>query len=305
MLNPFPPAVKDANGHSAATVLIFIRTEKANAVKDYVEPTKPFDLHAHMVGAVHEIKHYTVIFVLRDKRVGSGVFVNTCGVEGILTAYHVAEPVLDNSEFGLCVAERPHALFVRSENCQHVPIGYVRNNPQAEDGPDLSFIIIRDANLLATLRSLKSFFYLDTKDLEYFQSPLERMSWCISGSPHEASKLLGIFPDGPLMMFQNFIGEATFHSRAVRGGFDFIKLKVPSGEGTFPKNCEGMSGGGMWLVPLSIDPNGDPKTIRHEAPLLAGVSFYQSEIKNGERIITGHGYDSIYSHVRQTLGKLQ
>lgn len=274
-------------------------------MKEYVEPAKPFDLHPHMVGAVHEIKHYTVIFVLKDKRVGSGIFVNTCGYEGILTAHHVAEPVLENSEFGLCVAEHKHGLFLRSQHCQHLPIGYVRDNPQEENGPDLSFIIIRDANLLATLQSIKSFYHLDTKDLEYFRSPLNRMNWFISGSPDEAKKELGIFPDGPLVMFQNFIGEATFHDRTERDGFDFIKLKVPCGEGTFPKNCQGMSGGGMWLVPLSIDPDGDPKTIRHEAPILAGVSFYQSEIENGERVITGHGYDSIYSRVRQTLKALK
>jgi hypothetical protein len=274
-------------------------------VKDYIKSPKDFSQHAlrtHLERAAQEIKHYTVIFVLKDKRVCSGIFVNTCGYDGILTAHHVAEPVLGNSEFGLCIAERPHGLFLRSKHCEHVSIDYVRNNPQQENGPDLSFIIIRDVNLLATLRSLKSFCYLDTKDLSYFQSPLERMNWCISGSPHEASKVLGVSPVyGPLVRFENFIGDATFHSRTVRDGFDFIKLKMPSGEGNFPKNCQGMSGGGMWLVPLSIDPNGDTKTIRHEAPILAGVSFYQSEIENGERIITGHGYDSIYSRVRQTL----
>jgi hypothetical protein len=131
------------------------------------------------------------------------------------------------------------------------------------------------------------------------------MNWCISGSPDEAKKELGIFHDGPLVMFQNFVGEATFHDRIERAGFDFVKLKMPSGEWNFPKDCKGMSGGGMWLVPLSIDPNGDPKTIRHEAPILAGVSFYQSEIENGERVITGHGYDSIYSRVRQTLKEMK
>lgn len=278
-------------------------------MKDYIEPPKDFGhaaLQSHIERAVQEIKHYTVLFVLKDKRVCSGIFVNTCGYHGVLTAHHVAEPVLNNSEVGLCIAERPHSLFLRSEHCQHVPIGHVRNNLQLENGPDLSFIILRDANLLATLRSLKSFYHLDTKDVSYFQSPLNRMIWCISGCPYEATKVLGVSPPyGPLVQFQNFIGDATFHSRTVRDGFDFIDLKMPCGEGDFPKDCRGMSGGGMWLVPLSIDPNSDTKTIRHEAPLLAGVSFYQSEIENGERVITGHGYDSIYSRVRQTLRELK
>lgn len=204
------------------------------------------------------------------------------------------------------MAESPHNLLLRSEHCQHVPIGYVPNNPRAENGPDLSFIIIRDVKLLAIVESLKSFCNLDTKDLSYFQSPLDRMRWCISGSPYETSKMLGISPAfGPLVKFSNFIGDATFHSRTMRNGFDFVKLKMPSGKWNFPKDCKGMSGGGMWLVPLSIDLSGDTKTIRHEAPILAGVSFYQSEIENGERVITGHGYDSIYSRVRQTLKEMK
>ena len=142
-----------------------------------------------MVGAVQEIKHYTVIFVLRDKRVGSGIFVNTCGYEGILTAHHVAEPgTATIQEFDSALAEHPHALFgafrkLLANTCQQLVMCRITRYT-AENGPDLSFIaIIRDANLLATLRSLKSFCYLDTKDLEYFQSPLERMNWCISGSP--------------------------------------------------------------------------------------------------------------------------
>jgi hypothetical protein len=100
---------------------------------------------------------------------------------------------------------------------------------------------------------------------------------------------------------------ATVHSRIERDGFDYIKLIVRSGDGTYPKDCAGMSGGGMGLVPFSYgpddDPN-DPKTARNEAPILAGVSFYQSEIENGERIITRHGYDSIYSRLRQSLKEL-
>ena len=149
-----------------------------------------------MSRAAEEIRHYTTIFVIPKKGAAgiavSGIFVNTCGYFGILTAHHVAATVLENQTFGLCIAERPHGLWVESKHVQHVPIGFVPNNPNEENGPDLSFIIIRDENLLATLKSLKSFSYLDGKDLEYFESPLHRMNWLITGSPIEASNLVGV-----------------------------------------------------------------------------------------------------------------
>jgi hypothetical protein len=276
-------------------------------MKDFIEgpKIKSSVIQAHLSKAMLDIQHYMAPIVLMDKRICSGTFVSACGFNGILTAYHVATPVLAETQFGLCITAREHALFVNSKNCQHVVVGHAENGNQGEMGPDLSFIIIRDPKLLETIRSLKSFCNLDRKDLEYFKSPIERMQWCISGSPYEASKLVGVVSDGPLMMYQNFVGEATFHSRVQRGDYDFIRLNVTSGHANFPTNCKGMSGGGMWLVPLSVENNNDLSTLRHEAPLLSGVSFYQSEVENGERIITGHGFDSIYFRLRQTLRELK
>jgi hypothetical protein len=281
-------------------------------MKQHIEPPKGLTqeiMHAHMSRAAEEIRHYTTIFVIPQKGAKgipvSGIFVNTCGYFGILTAHHVAKPVLENPTFGLCIAEKVHEKWLESKHFQHVPIGFIPGKPYDENGPDLSFIIIRDPNLLATLKSLKSFSYLDKKDLEYFESPLDRMNWQITGSPNEASQLVSVSPvDGPLVKYESFVGDAIFDSRTERDGFDYLKLRVPYGEHNFPKDYEGVSGGGMWLIPFSAESD-DVNTIRYEAPILAGINFYQSDIVNNERIITGHGYNSIYSRVRQTLRELK
>jgi hypothetical protein len=273
-------------------------------MKEFARATKPFDLAQHISAAANEIKNFTATFVFEDKRTSSGIFVNTGRFDGILTAHHVANALMRESDFGLCIADRPHTVILESAHCQHVPIGYPPNKAYGENGPDLSLIILRDETLLATLRSLKSFCYLDTKDLEYFAAPPEGLIWCISGSPHEATKLVSYSPTtGPLTRFQNFVGEATFHSKVTREGFDYLKLRVPHGEWNFPQNCKGMSGGGMWLVPLSTEGE-DMNTLRHEPPILAGVSFHESDVEDNERVITGHGYDSIYTRLRQTLKEL-
>ena len=253
----------------------------------------------------NDIKHYNVIFVLKDKRCASGTLVTINGYHGILTAHHVAEPVMNEREVGLCIAEKAHGLLLRTAHCQHVPIGIPKNEFSPELGPDLSFIIIRDVKLLETLRSIKSFCNLEKRDLEYFESPLNKMSWFISGSPFEASAQIETSPNNELVKFQNFIGHATFHSQTEDEGFDFFKLIVPSGQGNFPINCKGMSGGGMWLVPITIEDENNLDTIRNEIPILAGVSFCQSAVKNDERIITGHSYKSIYFRLRETLNGLK
>ena len=266
-----------------------------------------------MSRAAEEISHYTAIFVIPKKGEkgvpASGIFVNSCGYFGILTAFHVATPVLKSPKFGLCISERVvHEKWLESEHFQHVPIGFIPGKPwdeYDENGPDLSFIIIRDENLLETLKSLKSFTYLENKDLEYFESPLDRLRWQITGSPNEASALVSVSPvDGPLVKYESFVGDAIFDSRTEREGFDYLKLRVSSGEHDFPEDYEGVSGGGMWLIPFSAESE-DVNTIRYETPILAGINFHQSAVINNERVITGHGYNSIYGRVRQALRQLK
>ena len=256
----------------------------------------------HIANAAKMIKNYTAIFIFEDGRVGSGVFVNACGFEGILTAHHVAEVVFKFPEFALCVAEHPHSLYVKSEYLEHIVIGDSTGNPEPKNGPDLSFIVIRDSNLSGILRSLKSFCFLESQELSYFDAPLHRINWEVAGSPHEFYlPVKGRREDGPLAKLANFVGDAAFLARTERHGFDYVDLSAPCEQASFPNSYEGVSGGGFWLVPLEIDPSEDVKTIGHAAPVLAGIAFYQSEPKNRERVITGHGFDSIYSRVRQAL----
>jgi len=249
------------------------------------------------------IKDYTAILIFEDGRVGSGVFVNTRGVEGILTAHHVAQAILRFSEFGLCIAEHPHAVWVRSELLEHIVIGNSSDNPERKNGPDLSLIAIRNSNLLETVRSLKSFCFLESQKTSFFDGPLHGRHWVIAGSPYEfCSPVKGGDKGSPLTKLKNFVGDADFHSRRERDGFDYVDLLVTSGQGEFPKSYAGVSGGGFWMIPLEIDPNQDVNTIRNAAPLLAGIAFYESEPNNGVRIITGHGFNSIYSCVSKALG---
>jgi hypothetical protein len=272
---------------------------------DYIELPPGFDPQPHIERAFAEIKNYTAIFILEDGRVGSGIFVNACGFEGILTAYHVAMPALESKVFALCIAEHEHGVWLRSENFEHVPVGRMRDNPaERGNGPDLSFIIIRDGNLLGILRSLKSFCFLDTQKLAFFEAPLERQVWAIAGSPYEWKAIVkpATASDGPLTKLSNWVGLGHCQSRAMREGFDYIEIEIWAGLRDYPLNYRGVSGGGFWLIPLEVDHDGDMKSLSHAKPALAGVAFYQTDPPvDNRRVITGHGFDSIYCRVRQTL----
>jgi hypothetical protein len=105
---------------------------------------------AQVQKALLELSKYTAIIFLADGRACSGVFVNTCGLSGILTAYHVAKPLLESPKFALCIAEHPHSLWLESQHLEHIPIGRMSDNAdERKNGPDLSFIVIRDANVVS------------------------------------------------------------------------------------------------------------------------------------------------------------
>lgn len=263
-----------------------------------------FDLNDFLKKASEEVKHYMIIFVGDDGRIGSGTLVNACGHYGILTAHHVLSGlVLRSSEFAFCLSDRvPTSLWYKPDCFESVIIGSSQKDVALQrNGPDLAFFIIRDQNLISTLKSLKSFYYPKPTDLSCFDFELKRVPWpwLIAGCPYESSKLVDKnYKGAPLTKMTLLVGQATFHSRTIRDGFDYIELSAGWDQTPFPKSYEGVSGGGFWIVPSQIDTSGRATPA---APVLGGVAFYQHGPVHGDMIITGHGYDSIYTRLAEAL----
>jgi len=270
-------------------------------------------LQPHISRAAETIKNYMVTLIVNEEPLGSGTFVKTCGVEGILTAYHVAEKLFQFSEFSLCVADFPHRLDIIPPGIvEHIPIGAVSKTSSADEGPDLSFLIIKDAGLLEKLRTLKSFYLLDSVRLPSLHPCLNPRIWGIAGTNSDSFKRIKENHNGaPLSKMTNFVGTGFFSCESFeKEFFDYVKLEVTAGKDRFPDNYRGMSGGGFWLIPLEAnaiskgDTNADLNTIGHRPPILAGVEFFQSERENGNRILTGHGPHSVYLRLREVLNSL-
>jgi len=277
---------------------------------------RPFGYYPHstlkpemLSHARRELVDYTISLVLNLKPVGSGTLINVAGVDGILTAHHVSQIVFEGKEkdLGINCANYYHHLSVPISHLKHFVIGACDENT-ARVGPDLAFIQILDPRVLGTLRSKKSFFHLDKRKevFDWLQSlPIRQlyraMNWFIGGAPQEFSKSFTAQGE-PILKESHFVGEATFLSITTRLEFDYVRLRLTAGYHNFPGQYKGVSGGGIWLVPFTMDPDKGQQTARY-IPFLAGVVYIQSATQHHGRIITGHGPSSLYTtlvrHLRE------
>ena len=83
------------------------------------------------------------------------------------------------------------------------------------------------------------------------------------------------------------------------GEYDYFEFEVRYGaKSELPTNFQGVSGGGLWQVPLLRTPDG---RFAAKELILSGVAFYQSAIINNVRSIKCHGRHSIYKSAVDTL----
>jgi hypothetical protein len=258
-----------------------------------------------LVQGIQEIGHYTVSLVAQNQVIGSGTLIRTGSAFGILTAYHVARLIFqdENGVIGVNIDNRAHHFLIEVRHLQHAIIG--RSRPGADEslGPDLSMLVIPDPLKVATISSKKSFFNVDRRSLQEFHDlPFQDSLWYIAGAPAELTWNLGE-PNTPgyTLGAQHFVGAAVFQGAENRDPFDYVILKIDAGEEVFPSNYGGVSGGGIWLLSLTVDPDRGKETIDYEAPFLCGVAFFQGPLLQKQRLITGHGPKSLYEELRSVV----
>ena len=256
--------------------------------------------------ATREIADFTVSFVSRQRVLGSGTLVTTHGHSGVLTAFHVAEELKNRGEkFGMIISEEIRQYLWEMDWVEIVPVGTPSDPMRPDLGPDLAFIRLLEPQKLGTLRSKKSFYRLDGRSFDTWEKyPLKEMSWWIAGSPAEFSTSAGEPNTAQhILSASHFLAEAAFQSKTDRGQFDFVDLEVFAGAESFPADYGGVSGGGIWLVPLRFERDEDPSTIVREPSFLTGTAFYQGPEDDQKRNIVGHGPTSLYTVVPSALAQ--
>ncbi|MGA2177471.1 MAG: hypothetical protein ABSH38_21060 [Verrucomicrobiota bacterium] len=264
---------------------------------------------------LEEIKYYCVSLFRNDVPHGSGTLISLGNVCGILTAHHVSDLALkvkgvDGDALILVFAEHFHRFEIPLHTdpfkrlYEEVVVGAFHES-HASQGPDLAFIHLFDPDKLSILKSKKLFYPLDHAKLNTVRElPYQQMPWWISGAPEKRTTIQRRSQGGEFRArVQHFCGQATFLDEASSNSFDYLHLKIKTGEGKFPADCKGMSGGGVWLMPPNGDQNGGLASLKFKAPILTGVAFYQSEDQNQSRIITCHGPASIYEALLHAVQK--
>src|SRR5262249_19131972 len=127
-------------------------------------------------------------------------------------------------------------------------------------GPDLAVIILPSANL-GQIKALKSFYNLGLRRDRVLSTPLENDMgvWFFCGAPDELT-----VEDSPTQEFGRVkvfwgLGIPGRVSQGYWAGeYDYFEFEVRYGEKSeLPTSFKGVSGGGLWQVPLLRAPDGD------------------------------------------------
>jgi len=247
---------------------------------------------------------FAIPIVLDWQFLGSGTLIRFANSYGILTAEHVVrhpskvEKRIDtsiNSKQRLIttVAEYPHELAIETRFLD------MRTTVRQDDefGPDLAFIRIPHGPFLNELRARKSFVNVGIDPRKRFDQAMDQRGCVVfSGFPNETR-----FNDKPELGFQlvngllgvGFITGQDKHFE--RGEHDYIEVGVSRKPGLSPPTTfKGVSGGGLWRVPIVRPENARTETNVDFGNLrLAGVVFHESD-PNEYQTIRAHGPVSLY-----------
>ena len=117
--------------------------------------------------------------------------------------------------------------------------------------------------------------------------------WFICGVPDEKTVNEPPIKDFAIIKrFQGFCGAGGVEKEYRVGNYDYLELEVHyNKDSQVPKSFGGVSGGGLWHVPLQKSKEGK---ITPQEMIFSGVAFYQSSMIGNIRTIKCHGRRSIY-----------
>jgi len=226
-------------------------------------------------------------FPEQPRLAGTGTLLTAGGAHFILTARHVWEEVLKETDV-VGITLKPDVKHRLGINRRDIAVfGSPKPDAWNEWGPDLMLLRI-PAEHIGSIAAVKVFLNVER--------PMRKIDlkvlWVqvLMGAPGAFSKTTGTHME--LQITGMFLSPETKHER---DGFDYLDyemdLKFP-----VPRNFGGVSGGGVWEIYLYHSPeNGEIVW----STSLHGVAFYQLPIVAEHRPIRCHGPESIKTILRE------
>jgi hypothetical protein len=252
------------------------------------------------------IKCYTTAMILitfdskgqqYPEPIGSGTFVSMSDAFGILTAAHVVEKLMKEKHanrpylLGLTPVDYPQKYAIPSDLLE--PIIIAKGKTESR-GPDLGFIVLPDSER-GTILATKNIHNLNKNRERILSTPpgFNEEVWAICGFPGEKT-----IDEHPKKRFEPYTG---FFMLAIFGfisgtytldEYDYCDFKVKHDPNSFmPDRFAGMSGGGLWHIPLKESSEGN---IEPKEYILSGVVFYETGWEGLYKSIRCHARNSIY-----------
>ena len=248
---------------------------------------------------VQDLAHYSVGFVrVKDTPrgqdatlLGSGTCVTIGQTRAILTAHHVVKLLPQSGRLGLILSPNLQQYTVDTQGLVYREIA--RGMVDSE-GPDLGALICA-SSIGAAIAAKKTFYNLELRREQLLHTPLdlENGVWFVHGFVDEKT---WEEPGGDryslIKGFYNLSGAGAPEPPFSVGEHDYFAFPVGyGGQSVAPMSFGGMSGGGLWQVPILRDEQGN---LRHTTPLLSGVVFYQEPIAENRCTVKCHGRRSVY-----------
>jgi hypothetical protein len=254
--------------------------------------------------ATSEIANYLVSFAVEDQPSGSATLVTIDGRYGFLTAAHVVEHLYRSRSESVAVicCDRLHRLLIDKNHLLATRIGPTEGSV----GADLAFLEILDTRALGTIRAMKSFYpFSNPTAPEWDRLEPKNATVCfIAGAPAEQSSETGTrMTESHILVTTFFFGRAQLSRAYEKDGLDYLVFGSVAGEEGFPEDFGGVSGGGIWHVPFAMNPEKGVSTLKPLRSELIGIAFYQDDLIDKTRQITGHGYKSAYRELHRRLAQ--
>ena len=231
--------------------------------------------------------------------IGSGTFVKLDSTYSILTAAHVWDATERFQAIGLALTAY--------ESCFSIPrdvisVQRLRDGTSQEFGPDLALLEI-PAAFVARILAHKSVLDLSRQRAIFFTEPAELDSgiWAVTGIAEGLSDVRG--------RPEHHMFEADVHGRAFfcgiqrmheRDGYDYLDAGADMTTTGIPLSFGGVSGGGLWQIPLLLDKSG--QISWNHKKNFRGVAFWESAIQEGRRVIRSHGPKSLFEKAWKEWG---
>ena len=227
--------------------------------------------------AARAISDYSISLSIDNGSWGSGTLVCFEQYYGILTAAHVVSALERRKDkmIAIVCADHLHRLLLSRE---HIDIVRLDTLGEESQGPDLAFIAILDQDCVGTLKAKKSFYPIKRTSALTFEEymPIESRLCFIFGAPAELATETGErgTPEHVLNSI-HFAARAQLIGEFSNAGYNFLEFGLYAGEHGFQSKYGGISGGGVWHIPLTMNPDVGLESVDFESPELVGVVFYQ------------------------------